>query len=688
MKVMKYALGLIYTMLFCSSFILAQNSDDNWEELSERLAAKAERIAEQAARQAERTATKWEVAAERYAEAAERQWNRKWKPRIERFPGKMADNCCPDAVFLGIESSGLSDEKARKLGITNLYGSYVTKVIEGSAAQEAGLLPFDYIYGVNDQRTSDNQDLADIIEDFKPGEEVTLHIVRQGSVQALSVKLRSYDEQDWNWDEEDGQRAFLGVSPAEAENEDEMDGATIEIVGNTTAEAMGLQDGDIIKAINGNAVLDWEDVEIAIANLKPGQEVTVVYERNGQKSSATMPIKSYEEAYPLPSSDNEMAWDGGGWNDDWDEQDEAGEDKAFLGVYIERISEEKAKKLGFDNPYGSYITGILKNTGAEKAGLKPFDYIYGIDEYRVGERQSLGGILTKYKPGNSATVHFIRKGKKSTTELTFGKSSEAQRTSRNSCEDPFFGINQGYGDDDGTASGVKISPVKNATASEMGLQAGDRILSINGYPMLDWTDISTAINMLTPGETITVEYLRDGKTIKATKPIKSYAETKKCADCNCGNNEISLNMDDNFNWSDDMGSIWTRKEADEKTSPKVDVSKARVALENVPASDENNLKSKGVELPSSNNLQVERLSLAANASMGMFELKFNLPSSGNTVVKVFNASGRTIYEYDLGKFSGEFSDYVDLAQNGTGSYYLHVNQGGKIFAKKIVLDNN
>ncbi|MCB0519479.1 MAG: PDZ domain-containing protein [Lewinellaceae bacterium] len=683
---MKYLFSLMLAFLISSPGHFAQTRENNWDEFGERLAERAERIAERAARQAERTAAKWEVAADRYAEAAERQWNRKWRPTLEQFPHRVRAVSCPDVVFLGIESSGLTDEKARKLGFSNLFGSYVTKIIDGSAAQEAGLQPFDYIYGVNEQRTSDNQGLSDIIEDYKPGEEVTLHLYRQGKPITLSVKLRSYEEQDWQWNEDD-QRAFLGVSPNDDEDPNDMNGASVDVVENSTAAEMGLQDGDVIKGINGYPILDWEDVEIAVSNMKPGEEVEVVYARNGEEANAHQTIKSYEEVYPESSTDWEWKAEEGDF--DWDQQEETEEGRAFLGVYIERISEEKANKLGFDNPYGSYITGILKNTGAEKAGLKPFDYIFGIDEYRVGEKQSLGGILTKYQPGDQATIHFIRKGKKNTTQLTFGNHADAVKVSRNSCEDPFLGINQFYEDGQDDLNGVKISPVKNSTAMEIGLQKGDIILSINGYTMVDWTDITTAINMLSPGETIAIEFLRDGKNMKASQPIKSYAESKNCDDCDCGKKEnISINMGNAFDWTKSFDNpMWNNRNGDEG-SPRMEVANAKVALENVSSAEESNLKSKGIEIPSSGNLAVERLSLSPNPTMGMFELKFNLASEGKTVVRVFNTAGRAIYEYDLGKFSGDFNDYVDISQNGPGNYFLQINQGGKVYSRKIVLSGN
>jgi hypothetical protein len=70
---------------------------------------------------------------------------------------------------------------------------------------------------------------------------------------------------------------------------------------------------------------------------------------------------------------------------------------------------------------------------------------------------------------------------------------------------------------------------------------------------------------------------------------------------------------------------------------------------------------------------------------GLFQLQFELPSSGATAIQFYNSMGRVIYDYDLGQFSGEFEDHIDLAQNGTGDYFLFITQGSKSITRKIEL---
>ena len=679
---MKKLFPLFLLLLSLNSFA---QSPDTWEDKADRVAAWAERLAERAENRAERLAENWEYRAERSAENwehwaddfahdMERTFGRGWQVSVngERLYG--SDIC---QAFLGIYSDEISKDKAHKLGFDNPYGSYLTRVIEGSAADHAGLQVFDYIYGIDEQRTSNNQGLSDIIADYNPGDEVTLYFIRNGQKKTARATFGEYNDCSSAREEE----AFLGIRPHDDERSRDYDGVKVEIVSNSTAEEMGMEDGDVILALNNYPVLDWSDVTTAINSFRPGEDVEVEFLRDGKKMELTAPIKGHETtSYGISNSN----WD---WDFDSDMQDDWDDDGAFLGIYAAKISEKKARKLGYDNPFGTLVTGVIKGTGADKAGLKPFDYIFGIDEYRVGEHQSLGGILRKFEPGDEALIHYFRKSEKQKTRLTFGSHADVEKEEKDKCQDSFFGIIQIH--KESSADGVAIRTVSNSTARNMGLKEDDIITEINGYPMFDWTDISTAINMISPGETIQVTYLRDGKEYTGSDKIMSYSEAKDCDDCDCGNENFNFNFD--FDWDDDV--FRNRNEHrqfghDRGSEPRVSLDDVDVKMEDINSSDADEMRGKGVDMPIHNSLTVNRLKLSPNPNIGLFELEFDLPSEGQTLVRVFNPAGRVIYEYDLGRFSGDFADNVDISQNGEGVYFLHISQDGKAFTRKIVLAKN
>ena len=51
----------------------------------------------------------------------------------------------------------------------------------------------------------------------------------------------------------------------------------------------------------------------------------------------------------------------------------------FLGVKINDLSSSKARKLGFENQYGAYLSYVFPSSPAAEAGLRIFDYIIEVE---------------------------------------------------------------------------------------------------------------------------------------------------------------------------------------------------------------------------------------------------------------------------------------------------------------------
>jgi S1-C subfamily serine protease len=554
-----------------------------------------------------------------------------------------------ETAYLGIQSDNISEAKAKALGFDNPHGSYVTRVVSNSAAEKAGLQPFDYVYGIDEHRVSEDTELGDILAKFKPGDKVTIHFIRQNKKQTVEVTFVSRRTPLMSAAE----KPYLGVSP-HSDNDDQL-GVKVYVVRNSTAEALGMQDGDVILSINNHPMVDWSDISLAIDQLKAGEKIAVEFERGGKKMRAERPIQSYaERTPPTPRAPN--------WNPD---------EMAFLGINSTDVSEEKVKQLGFDNTNGSYVTRVFANSAAEKAGLKPFDYVYGINDYRTNEDVSLSKIMRKFKTGDQVTLHYIRNGQKKTADVTFSKRSEAKTNiSEKPCDAPFLGVREA---EETTKNGVKIEVIEKSTAAEMSLQNGDVITAINGHRILDWEDVSIAVDVLRVGDPIAVEYLRDGEKQTATKPVKSYCETRP--------EESRLGIFFEMDPDDD------RPQPDENYV-RVDAGSAIVDLKDMTGEEATDLKNRfNIEMPATNDLRIEKLSVTPDTERNAFRLQFNLPQEGETGIRLYNAAGRMIYNYDLGKFSGDFTDQVNISQNGAGSYFLEIRQGTKAATKKVILQS-
>lgn len=559
-----------------------------------------------------------------------------------------------DKAFLGVESNRISKSKAEILNYENRYGVLIDRIVANSGAEEAGLLPFDYIVAIDDEAMDWTTELTDLLSKYNPGDEATIHYYRKSQKKQVRVTFGTPRSNSFSgnifkktlFQDED---PFLGVSESRY-NDDEELGVAVNIVDGATADQMGLKDGDVIQSINDYKMIDWSDISRVMDVLEVDDKINIEYTREGNKYTKSDVIKSR----PKRNYTINNLWSSNTNNSSG----------AFLGIYSEELSRDKAERLGIDNRYGSYVTSVFENSAAKNAGLQPFDYIYGIDEYRVGADQSLTNILRRYDAGEKVELHFMRQGKNYKYNVTFGKRSAAiEPNKRSRCEDPFLGIQQNMRSSG--EKGVRVDVVKKSTANALGMRSGDVIAQINGFPIVDWGDISPAIDMLEVGEAIKIDYYRAGQKMVTEGKIGSYCDTYGSG--NSWSNMSFFNNDD---------------EED------IDVEDLSIKVAALSSSNVQNLnRDLDMDLSTDNSLKVNNLKISADGQLDIFNLQFALPNKGKTLIQVFNKQGRQIYTYDLGYFSGDFSDEIDLMQDGAGDYYLQISQDDKSLTQKVTVQN-
>lgn len=337
---------------------------------------------------------------------------------------------------------------------------------------------------------------------------------------------------------------------------------------------------------------------------------------------------------------------------------------AYMGVYLESITTEKAKSLGFNNLYGSYIQKVIPGTPADRSGLRALDYIYGVDTYRTGSEQSLTNILERYHSGERATLHVQRGENRIDLGITFGSKREDRREiSVTPCQDPFLGVmKESRGAQQG---GIVVRVIKASTADKMGLQDGDEVLRINGYKILDWSDLSSAINDTEVGDKIEVVARRGNSQVKRAYPIQS-----RCAfeEARGRSEEYSVKGETKIYFDTE-----TRSGGSHKLLSK---SMDRGAVQR--ANDKY-----GLSLNTDQSLSVQDFYFSADFDKEVLEVSFELPERAPTNVRIYNTMGRVIYDFDLGDFSGTFKDRTNLLKNESGLYFLQIEQGKQSVVQKI-----
>ncbi len=196
--------------------------------------------------------------------------------------------------FLGVVVRDVPRRFQARYRLKYHEGVWVVRVETGSPADTAGILEGDIILRLNHKPIWGSDDFVRKIRRYKPGDEIQLDILENGAHWQARVRL-TCAPQEWafslrfpNWEftekpwlgvklqvlDEDLARYF-GVNPA--------DGVLIvSVERHSPAQKAGLKSGDILNAIEGRPVETPEDVEEVLADLVPGEKITLKILRNGR----------------------------------------------------------------------------------------------------------------------------------------------------------------------------------------------------------------------------------------------------------------------------------------------------------------------------------------------------------------------------------------------------------------------
>jgi serine protease Do len=100
----------------------------------------------------------------------------------------------PATPWLGVGVIEINDRIAEYYGLSNTEGAIIQVVPNGPAAK-AGLMDGDIIKEVNRKKVKSPQDVVDIIQKFKVGQEIDLLIYRDKELKVFKVKLEAKPQQ-------------------------------------------------------------------------------------------------------------------------------------------------------------------------------------------------------------------------------------------------------------------------------------------------------------------------------------------------------------------------------------------------------------------------------------------------------------------------------------------------------------
>ncbi|HEY5040408.1 MAG TPA: DegQ family serine endoprotease [Verrucomicrobiae bacterium] len=148
-----------------------------------------------------------------------------------------------------------------------------------------------------------------------------------------------------------------------------MTGALVgDVVPNGPADHAGLKDGDVVLEFNGQKVADSRELQLTVADTKPGSKVPVEILRNGDKKTLEVTVKQLPGTEQLASDNSPNAQDTGTLN----------------GVGVGDLDPQTRQQFHIpQNVHGAVITQVDPTSASADAGLKPGEVIESINRHPV-----------------------------------------------------------------------------------------------------------------------------------------------------------------------------------------------------------------------------------------------------------------------------------------------------------------
>jgi predicted metalloprotease with PDZ domain len=230
---------------------------------------------------------------------------------------------------------------------------------------------------------------------------------------------------------------------------------------------------------------------------------------------------------------------------------------SFIGVVMQVLDENIVKGLDLNTKYGVLVAEVVEDSPAEKAGIEDGDVIIEFDGMKVKNPDDLKKMVLKARVGEKVKVKLIRDHDSKVLALVVGEQPEHTELTFESPEHKEFifkipgdikqihknvlsyfdpsrklGVRVSDLDDDlgsyfdtEAGEGVLVLGIEDdSVAEEMGIKAGDVILSIDGDGIDSIDELKSEVKDIETDNKFDVVVLRHGKKITLTGMFEDESE--------------------------------------------------------------------------------------------------------------------------------------------------------------------
>jgi serine protease Do len=196
--------------------------------------------------------------------------------------------------------------------------------------------------------------------------------------------------------------------------------------------------------------------------------------------------------------------------------------RGWLGIGIQELTEELAAQFGVKAAEGVLVGNVMKDSPAEKGGLKTGDVIQEFNGLKIANVRELQRKVAQSSVNASATVKVMREKQPISLTIVLGEQPSEVVAGPSGAPAESAADRFGFSVQDLTpelreqlkltdAIGIVVSGVEEGgAAAKMGIRAGDLITGVNREPVRNVADFSRILGQMPRGGSLLLLVQRDG----------------------------------------------------------------------------------------------------------------------------------------------------------------------------------
>jgi serine protease Do len=160
---------------------------------------------------------------------------------------------------------------------------------------------------------------------------------------------------------------------------------------NSPASKAGMKQGDIVISFNGQKIKDVNHLRNLVAKTQPGSSVPVVVFRDGKQHGLSVSIDE------LSQKDSDFKR----------EESEDGSVNSALGIAIDNLTPEIARRVGSKRQSGAVVISVQPGSIADRAGLLQGDIVLSVDGKEVHSVKDFVASVTENGVKSSRGIRLV-----------------------------------------------------------------------------------------------------------------------------------------------------------------------------------------------------------------------------------------------------------------------------------------